>query len=411
MKILIGTFIFFLVLFIYIHVYFHLRTSEDLEIYELYDISKTKLEEVCDLRQPALFECKMESIIETSNKTYLNDNYHAFEVQVRNTNEKDNDKEMYLLLPIHSAIKLFNEDHKSSYFSENNMDFLQETGAIKTLQHGDAFLRPYMVSNCNYDIMFGSANTVTPFRFELNYRNYFMATEGSVKIKLAPPTNSKYLYVEYDYDNFEFRSPINPWKTQSKYIADFGKVKCLEITLNVGQFIYIPAYWWYSIKFQKKSSISCFKYRTYMNNIAISPHFAKYALQMQNIKHQTVQKHKVTKSEPLYDNKTDDTMKSNNDTNYKSIKKWKGLSQREYSDKIIQPILSNTEPTMTNSDTDTVIPQIKPNSVLDKSMKEYMENEQNLLLTSHNTISVDDAIDTLNLSVTDPTLSITPITE
>ena len=44
-------------------------------------------------------------------------------------------------------------------------------------------------------------------------------------------------------------------------------------------------------------------------------------------------------------------------------------------------------------------------------MKEYMENEQNLLLTSHNTISVDDAIDTLNLSVTDPTLSITSLTE
>ena len=148
-----------------------------------------------------------------------------------------------------------------------------------------------------------------------------------------------------------------------------------------------------------------------MNNIAISPHFAKYALQMQNIKHQTVQKHKVTKSEPLYDNKTDDTIKSNNDTNYKSIKKWKGLSQREYSDKIIQPTLSHTEPPMNNSDTDAVIPQIKPNSVLDKSMKEYMENEQNLLLTSHNTISVDDAIDTLNLSVTDPTLSITPLTE
>ena len=55
MKIIIGFVIFFLVLFIYLHVLFHLKTSNDLEIYELDEISKEKLEEICDLRQPVIF--------------------------------------------------------------------------------------------------------------------------------------------------------------------------------------------------------------------------------------------------------------------------------------------------------------------------------------------------------------------
>ena len=35
--------------------------------------------------------------------------------------------------------------------------------------------------------------------------------------------------------------------------------------------LYIPAYWWYSIKFVNLSSISVLKYRTYMNTVAILP--------------------------------------------------------------------------------------------------------------------------------------------
>jgi hypothetical protein len=47
--------------------------------------------------------------------------------------------------------------------------------------------------------------------------------------------------------------------------------------------LYIPAYWWYTFKFDENTSVSCFKYRTYMNNIAISPKICMYALQNQNV--------------------------------------------------------------------------------------------------------------------------------
>jgi hypothetical protein len=222
--------------------------------------------------------------MENSNKTYIANNYHAFEVKIRNIKDTNNDTELYMPLPIHAAVKLFDEDKNSLYYSENNTDFLQETGVVKTLQYNDEFLRPYMVSNCNYDLLMGSDGTCTPFRYEVNYRNFFLLTQGSAQIKMTPPQSTRYLYPNYDYENFEFRSPVNPWKPQPNYSADFDKIKCLEFTLQPGKTVFIPAFWWYSIKFNKNTSISCFRYRTYMNNIAISPYIALYALQIQNVK-------------------------------------------------------------------------------------------------------------------------------
>jgi hypothetical protein len=290
MEIIIGFFIFCLVLFIYLHVQFHLKTSEDLEMYEVEQPSKDKLEEICDLRQPVIFDFDCQKIVESSNKSYISNNYNAFEIKIRNVKETDPNSELYIPLPLHAANKLFNEDNNSTYFSENNKEFLEETGVIKSLKYNDEFLRPYMVSNCNYDIMMGSANTCSPFRYEINYRNYYLLTEGSAQIKLAPPHSIRYLYPNYDYENFEFRSPVDPWSPQPKYIADFDKMKCLEFTLTPGKTLYIPAYWWYSIKFNKNTSISCFNYRTYMNNIAIAPYIGMHALQIQNVKRNVVKK-------------------------------------------------------------------------------------------------------------------------
>jgi len=295
MKIIIGLFIFCLVLFIYLHIQFHFKTGEDLEMYEVEDPSKEKLEEICDIRQPVLFDFECSKIMELSNKSYISNNYSAFEIKIRNIKDSDPNVELYIPLPIHSAVKLFEEDNDATYFSENNTEFLEETGVAKSLKYNDEFLRPYMVSNCNYDIMMGSNNMCTPFRYELNYRNYLLLTQGSAQITLAPPHSVKYLHPVYDYENFEFRSPVNPWSPQPKYKADFDKIKCLEFTFTPGKTLFIPAYWWYSIKFHNNNtSISCFRYRTYMNNAAILPYIGMHALQIQNVKRNIVKKASIT---------------------------------------------------------------------------------------------------------------------
>ena len=277
-----------LVLFFYLHIYYHLKKSNDLDIYTIDNPSKNRLEEICNLRQPVLFNYMNEQLLESLNLNYLESNYNAFDIKIRNVKNNDDTSELYVPFLLKEAFNLFQTDVESKFITENNEDFLTETGVIKTFKYNDSFLRPPLVSNCNYDLLSGSINCTTPLRYNLDFRNFYFVTSGSITIKLIPPRNSKYLYQENDYENFEFISPINPWDVQDKYKADFNKVKTLDITLNKGNILFIPAYWWYSIKYDKLSSVCCFKYKTYMNNVAILPELLMCGLQKQNIKREIV---------------------------------------------------------------------------------------------------------------------------
>ena len=285
MKIIFSSLIFCLVLFLYLHIYFHLKTSDDLEIYEIEQPSKDKLEEICDLRQPVMFEFNNEKMLDCCKRKNVLDTYGAFDVKIRNVKtDIDDEDELYIPLAFSSATKALTEDSSSKYLVESNSDFLEETGLIKSYRYNDAFIRPYMVSNCMYDYILASNGTRSPFRHEVNYRNYFLVSEGSIKVKLAPPKSSRYLYQDKDYENFEFRSPVNPWDVQQQYKPDFDKIKCLEIVAKKGQMLYIPAYWWYSFEFGDETSLCSFRYRTYMNNVALIPQFFMKLLQSQNVK-------------------------------------------------------------------------------------------------------------------------------
>ena len=107
---------------------------------------------------------------------------------------------------------------------------------------------------------------------------------------MTPPKNSKYLYLEKNYENFEFSSPINPWDIQECYKNEFDKMQFLEIELTRGKLLFIPAYWWYSIKLSENAVLASFKYRTFMNNVALTPDFFMSFLQKQNVKHMIVKK-------------------------------------------------------------------------------------------------------------------------
>lgn len=289
MNIIIIILIFFLVLFVYLHIFFHLKTSNDLEVYELSNLSKERLEELCDIRQPLTFNLDMSNFNELTKENIIT-NYNSFDIKLRDT-LINSDSELFLPISLEKGLHVLSEDTNKKYISENNRDFLDETSLIKILKANDEFLRPTMMAYSNYDYIMGSKGTITPFRYDINYRNYFVVLKGTVKVKLSPPKSKKYLYAINDYDNFEFRSPVNPWNIQDEYKHDFDKIKCMDITLEVGKLLFIPAYWWYSLKFEDSDCIVLnFRYRTYMNIAAVLPHIFISFLQKQNIKHDIIQK-------------------------------------------------------------------------------------------------------------------------
>ena len=193
-KYILSIFIFSVILFLYLHINYHLKCSNDLEVYTIEAPSKETLEEICNIRQPVVFDFYNENLIEDLNIEKLETEYGAFDVNLRDNKNLDKNTEQYLPFLLKEALTIFREGENKKYFSEKNQDFLVETGLIKKMQYNDGFLRPPMVSKCEYDLLCGEVNVTTPLRYEVNYRNYYYVTSGEVNIKLVPPNKTKYLY-------------------------------------------------------------------------------------------------------------------------------------------------------------------------------------------------------------------------
>lgn len=272
--------IFVIVLFSYIHIYNEYKTSEDLEIYEMDYRNNENLQETCNIKQPVIFErTKMIELPDLLKYKQI--------LTVKDVNDYDKSGTDYngVQLPCNSLIQLIKSDKNSRYFSENNQTFIEESGLYKQVNQLDSELKPKYAIHTKYDILLGSQNTCTPFRYHTNTRKYiYIAKGGNMRIKMASWKYTKYLHEIKDYENLEFRSPVNIWDTQSKYSDDIDKIEFIEFDLNFGNVIYIPPYWWYSIKYLEEDTIIFeYNYFSIMNKIAFLGDSCKYYLQQQNI--------------------------------------------------------------------------------------------------------------------------------
>ena len=278
MEILINLLILTITLFLYIHIYNQIKTSNYLEVYEIENISKDKFEELCDLKQPLLIN---NIGLLNFDIPYIQNNYGSFDIKITNKDTSD----MFLPMKFLTAIELFDKDSSANYISENNKEFLEETSLIKEFSINDLFLRPVGTCSIEYDLILGSINSYTPLSYNLNCRNYYSVLTGSIEVTLCPPKDYKYLYVNKDYENFKFTSMVNILEPQDEYKNEFDKVKFLRVVLEPNRLLQIPAYWFFSIKILESNTlISNFKYTTYMNSLAMAPELFMKFLQKNNIK-------------------------------------------------------------------------------------------------------------------------------
>ena len=94
-KYFIFVFIFSVVLFLYLHITYHLKCGNDLEVYTIEQPSKEKLEEICDLRQPVIFEFRNDEMLNDVNLSVLDDNYSAFDINLRDLSKTNISKPFY----------------------------------------------------------------------------------------------------------------------------------------------------------------------------------------------------------------------------------------------------------------------------------------------------------------------------
>jgi hypothetical protein len=288
MSTILNILLFIIILFLYIHITHQLKTSEDLEIYEMDYSSNTHLQEVCEIKQPVLFEYKSinPEFFENLNIDSLG-NIGTNDLKVKEIADywKSDEAVDFVVIPLQSAETLISSDTHSNYFTENNDEFVEETGLSKEYAGNDTFLKPIACLQTKYDIMMGSKSISMPLRYHTCYRQYICVNSGKIHIKMTPWKSKKYLYPIYDYENYEFRSPINVWNPQKKYMHEMDKIKFLEFDVLEGSVLYIPPYWWYSIKYSEEPTLlSGFTYNSVMNCLANIPNWGLYFLQQHNIK-------------------------------------------------------------------------------------------------------------------------------
>ena len=310
--------IFIAILFLYVHITSQYKKSEDLEIYEADYISNTQIQEVCDVRQPVLFdfrtispgflaENKLEwdNVVESAKKTSMN--VHVKDVtDIRNMNvEHGGDS---VPLPLTSASGLMETDSKGRFFSENNEEFVKETleGRMSDM---DDFIKPSFTAITKRDLLFGSDGAYTPMRYHTDYRRFLLVASGKIWVKMSPWKSRKFLHVEKDYVNYEFRSPVDVWNTQEKYLNDVENLKCLEFEVSAGFMLYVPPYWFYSVKYGRVGAADQpsnadgltqlyeWTYNSVMNVAANLPEWGMFYLQQWNTEKKTLKKLAIREQE------------------------------------------------------------------------------------------------------------------
>lgn len=289
---IISNFILFgIVLIMYLHIIHHLKTSEDLEIYEMDYTNKSHLQEVCDVKQPVLFEYNSISpdfYKEITNEKLEITNMHDIKIKdIKDYYSDDSSTTVdYIVLPLQSANKLLKSDTHSSYFTENNHEFIEDANLYQYFHENDELIKPNNSVITKYDVIMGSSNTYTPLRYHTDCRRFISTMNGKITIKMTPWKSNKYLYPNNDYENYEFTSPVNVWSPQKKYKNEINKMQFLEFDIMPGFMLYIPPYWWYSIKFTGGADtlVTGFTYNTVMNCLANLPKWCLYYMQQDNTK-------------------------------------------------------------------------------------------------------------------------------
>jgi hypothetical protein len=272
----------------YFHIHNQLKRNEDLEISEMDYYDNESLQEVCELKQPILFEYKSVNgeFFRDVNLDVLFSN-RLQEIKIKDSSDyfSEEGTPEYILFSYQSANSLLISDTKHRYFSENNETFIEETGIVNLFSENNLFLKPSFTINSKYDFIIGSANVALPLRYHTHARQYLCVSSGKVHVKMTPWKSKKYLYPIKDYETYEFRTRVNPWSPQSEYADEMSKLRFLEFDIYAGYVLYVPPYWWYSIKFtdSKDNLVTVFSYDNAASFTTNVPNYLMYYLQQSNI--------------------------------------------------------------------------------------------------------------------------------
>ena len=83
--------------------------------------------------------------------------------------------------------------------------------------------------------------------------NYIVQVEGTQKIALFHPKETKNLYTSSIYNKYRVQSNVDFWNLDSQKYPMTDKANYIEIILRPGNILLIPNYWWFTTKTEENS--------------------------------------------------------------------------------------------------------------------------------------------------------------
>ena len=248
------------------------KTGEDLEIYEHDYESHKSLHEICKWKQPVLFQLELSKNLSPLEHIEVKDlrDYSKMKTHIDTIN-----------LEHSSARYLFHTDSKGAYLSNRNSNEIEDNLEWKRwFQQWDKYLKPHFTTFTQYDVLYGSKNSISPTMVNYESHKYLYipreTNHSSVRVKMTSNRNKNMINVVNDYVYYEFWSSTN--------LFEKNEFECLDFLLKPGYVLYLPPYWFYSIQFQDNENEICMMtYTTIANFTANIHHFLLYQMQQQNI--------------------------------------------------------------------------------------------------------------------------------
>ena len=279
---LVAVLVFLTVFVLYIHIQDQWKRGEDLEVYEMDYSTREHLQTVCAMKQPVLFALPFEhrfspDVIKDSSTSVSDSNLSSesrgAEIPVWDVREYGvRDSVDPLWLSYASFTGLTKSDPKGHFYSRKNQEWLESTGSNH--QEVDELVRPPLTVYSQYELLKGSEGAHTPLAYHMDDRQYFFVTKGKISVRMTPWRSGRYLDPVADYDNYEFFSRVDPWTCTDK------DVRWLDFEVVEGYVLFIPAWWWYSIRFfSVDTELVGGRYVTGANVLAHAVDWARYYAQ------------------------------------------------------------------------------------------------------------------------------------
>ena len=284
--------IFIILLFVYVHIRYHIRPGTEPIIYELTDPSRALLHDTIHHKQPVKFSTSLgdEIGLEWGQIVRTHSTYHVnvsgdggatvVEMPVVGLREGVDGEGVGVGGDGDDTTTPTNHHH----LLYGNERFIAETSLVEKFTNVSHLLRPHMMTRATYDLIgsVGSGDTDQPTRTPHAHTHtvptassahitYLICTAGSVNVRLC---SGKYTSrICRNASLAEKISHLSFWDNSGNIVNEelLAQIDTQDTVVGPGYAIAIPAHWWYSLELSPDTSVAMLRYRSAMNELASLP--------------------------------------------------------------------------------------------------------------------------------------------